>query len=571
VERTSFFYSSPPSECSFKTYHFIDFTTSKLAPQITAHPVPISAAVSTSCSFSVLTTTNQSNFYQWFVSSDSLNWTPIHGATSPTLSFSAAQNCQDGMYYRVRISNPCDTVYSYAAKLTVTGGTSTMSDLWMKDSYKDIGSEPNTNISDVTQDVFRSPDVWNCDSTGTCLNHENAEYKYLSKNTARVKIRNKGTSTSTDGKLRIYWTLGSTGEIWDTSWLNFPQNHFYNADSTKYFPMGGEITENGGINIPAILANDSIILNQEWSPPNQWWYYTIVGGEHKYKDNVTVCLYARIEGCNQYDFGMTFPEEYGLSIWGNTTKNNNIATRNFSSYNSVATNFSIPTSWVRVGRQPSVLPYTRLRITPDNSNTFDNFDVFVETDDRFWEAWQNGGSFGNDLVMIYPGYYQMTGNEFEMSNIMLEPGELVSARLIFIPKISLDSLSQEKFNFSYSQYQGDTQTSVGGYVIELDNTQGTMNQQQYKRIINSEAATWKVYPNPANQTINVAFELPEEGCINFKIFDASGRLIEQVEDKEYKKGSQTVNFDVSNWAKGLYIIQFQHNGYNENKKLIINR
>lgn len=571
VERTAFYYSSPPDECHLRTYHFIDFIASKASPQITTQPISITKAVNTSASFNVVTATNESNFYQWFVSSDTQNWTPIHGATQNYLTFSSAQKCQDGMYYRVRISNACGTVFSNAAQLTITGGSSPLSDLWMKDSNKDIGAEPNTIISDVTLDVFRSPDVWNCDSTGTCMKHEDAEYKYLSKNTARVKVRNKGASASTGGKLRIYWTLGSTGEIWDTSWLNLPQNRFYNADSAKYFPMGGEITDAGGMAITPISAGDSIIINQEWSPPNPAWYYKIVGADTVYQNKVTVCLYARIEDCNQYDFGMTYPEEYGLTIWGNTTKNNNIATRNFSSYNKVSNNFIIPTEWVGVGRQPSTLPRTRLKITPDNSNTFDNFDVFVETDDRFWQAWDNGGSLGNDLVMVYPGYYQIIGNEFEMSDIALEPNEIVYARLVFVPKVQLNEIPQELFNFSYAQYEGNAQNPVGGYLIEIDNTLGTLNQQQYKRLIAKEKIEWKVQPNPATQDLFVAFELPVERQIEIAIFDIAGKRMDKLEKRVYKKGIQSVNFNVSGWAKGVYIVQFQYNGFVESKKLVINR
>ncbi len=127
------------------------------------------------------------------------------------------------------------------------------------------------------------------------------------------------------------------------------------------------------------------------------------------------------------------------------------------------------------------------------------------------------------------------------------------------------------FNFSYAQYEGNAQNPVGGYIIEIDNTLGTLNQQQYKRLVTKEKIEWKVQPNPATQDLFVAFDLPVERQIEIAIFDIAGKRMDKLENRVYKKGIQSVNFNVSGWAKGVYIVQFQYNGFVESKKLVINR
>lgn len=173
--------------------------------------------------------------------------------------------------------------------------------------------------------------------------------------------------------------------------------------------------------------------------------------------------------------------------------------------------------------------------------------------------------------MVYPGYYQITGNNFEMSNITLEQNEMAYARLVFVPKVPLSQIPQELFNFSFAQYEGNAQSPVGGYIVELDNTEGTMNQHQFKCVEAKENIEWKVQSNPASQDLFVAFELPVERQIEINVFDITGKLMDKQESRIYKKGIQSVNFNVSGWAKGVYLVQFQYNGFVESKKLIINK
>lgn len=76
----------------------------------------------------------------------------------------------------------------------------------------------------------------------------------------------------------------------------------------------------------------------------------------------------------------------------------------------------------------------------------------------------------------------------------------------------------------------------------------------------------KLYPNPANQYINIA--APQNDALHsLKIYDSSGKLIKTV---AFKNLTTTQQLDISNLASGVYFINIQTAQRQETKKIIIN-
>jgi glucose/arabinose dehydrogenase len=88
-------------------------------PSITQHPANLSVAQGQQASFTVAATGSQPLGYQW-----QRNGSNISGATSPTLSFTAA-SADNGAMFRAVVSNTFGTATSNAATLTVSGGAPT--------------------------------------------------------------------------------------------------------------------------------------------------------------------------------------------------------------------------------------------------------------------------------------------------------------------------------------------------------------------------------------------------------------------------------------------------------------
>ncbi len=80
-------------------------------------------------------------------------------------------------------------------------------------------------------------------------------------------------------------------------------------------------------------------------------------------------------------------------------------------------------------------------------------------------------------------------------------------------------------------------------------------------INNSKAApAFRVYPNPATNTLNISYP-DDEQCI-VSLYNTLGQVMLQTESKE---------IDVKNIPNGLYILHFKSGMYEANKKVILNR
>jgi hypothetical protein len=78
-----------------------------------------------------------------------------------------------------------------------------------------------------------------------------------------------------------------------------------------------------------------------------------------------------------------------------------------------------------------------------------------------------------------------------------------------------------------------------------------------------------IFPNPANETVNVAFEQNTNDLIQIELIDATGRVIAQNESIEI--GTNNVSFDVANLSSGFYTVRLTNSNGSENQKLMIQK
>ncbi|HET8828414.1 MAG TPA: T9SS type A sorting domain-containing protein, partial [Pelobium sp.] len=68
----------------------------------------------------------------------------------------------------------------------------------------------------------------------------------------------------------------------------------------------------------------------------------------------------------------------------------------------------------------------------------------------------------------------------------------------------------------------------------------------------------KLYPNPANDKITLAYHSSKQQILRFQFFDASAKLM-QVQNKLIQSGINQIEFDVSLLATGMYLIKWENN------------
>jgi len=81
--------------------------------------------------------------------------------------------------------------------------------------------------------------------------------------------------------------------------------------------------------------------------------------------------------------------------------------------------------------------------------------------------------------------------------------------------------------------------------------------------------TINVSPNPFTTNARISYTLPASGNISIKLFDASGRVIETINNGYLVQGTYSANLSANTLVKGIYFLRFETQTYNNNIKLIV--
>lgn len=75
------------------------------------------------------------------------------------------------------------------------------------------------------------------------------------------------------------------------------------------------------------------------------------------------------------------------------------------------------------------------------------------------------------------------------------------------------------------------------------------------------------YPNPFNPTTNIEFQIPQNGFVTLKVYDALGREAATLVNEQMNGGSYKTTFDGNGLASGIYFYRLVAGNYSEFKKM----
>jgi len=78
----------------------------------------------------------------------------------------------------------------------------------------------------------------------------------------------------------------------------------------------------------------------------------------------------------------------------------------------------------------------------------------------------------------------------------------------------------------------------------------------------------RVFPNPANQEVNVELKLLNPEKINFKIMDLKGGLIYE-NDQFYGEGEHNITLSTSSWKTGLYLLEVKGESFTKKNNFVV--
>jgi hypothetical protein len=77
------------------------------------------------------------------------------------------------------------------------------------------------------------------------------------------------------------------------------------------------------------------------------------------------------------------------------------------------------------------------------------------------------------------------------------------------------------------------------------------------------------YPNPFNPSTSITFELPKTENVKLTVYNILGKQVAELVNGKLGQGLQTVRFDATNFASGVYIYKLQAGGMTFAKKMML--
>ena len=69
----------------------------------------------------------------------------------------------------------------------------------------------------------------------------------------------------------------------------------------------------------------------------------------------------------------------------------------------------------------------------------------------------------------------------------------------------------------------------------------------------------ELFPNPANDLIEILYNSDINQQLNWELFDAKGKKIEVISSKNYKSGRNSIKLDIKDLTRGMYFVKIHTN------------
>ncbi|MBL1220408.1 T9SS type A sorting domain-containing protein [Chryseobacterium sp. L7] len=470
-------------------------------------------------------------------------------------------------------------------------------DLAAFDNAADTGAEPYIP-SPGNEVIWESNDIWNRKTVnGLSVTHQNPGYssdpsRY---NIMRFRVRNIGCTESTESRVRLYWTMGATGESWDNNIVpvNPPSptalnswdgsKCIINPQTSTCIPAGGELKSKSlvfnsnapdydssnpstpGFIVPPLQPGQEIIIDAKWQPVNPSLF-----GDPNVISNPILCFLGRIVNVNDPMYS-ELPASTTNMMGDNVKNNNNIVTRNTSLVPlgvSEGTHYQYDSS-IFIGNPTSTQTdfIVRFDRTMVNDNSFSNIGrIKIKLDDRLWEKWTAAGSEGKGIEIFNAEKHEIEVTNFDnaqLANISLEPGEYRAIKFTFELKQPTDLI--QDYQYTVSQVSAEKPDQHYGsacvFNVKINHTQETgesFYEEMAKTSPSNTHSNFKgisIAPNPSSDFAKLDFELSQNNLINIQVFDLLGKMVKSIEsNKNFNKGLNNVNFSTSDLPSGSYFV-----------------
>jgi len=77
------------------------------------------------------------------------------------------------------------------------------------------------------------------------------------------------------------------------------------------------------------------------------------------------------------------------------------------------------------------------------------------------------------------------------------------------------------------------------------------------------------YPNPFNPLTTIKFGIVKSGIVQIRVYDAAGRIVDELVNNGYTPGSYEIKWDASKYSSGIYFYSIVTNEFTQTKKMVL--
>lgn len=436
-------------------------------------------------------------------------------------------------------------------------------DYFMQDDMDDIGHEPNYNNLTAGspacnyKNIYLSPDLWNCDHVSADCGTVHEMPTEGENNTIKARIRNLSDDCiAEEGYLDFYWTIGSTGEIWDSDWIN----------SNVGGCLVGDIITSTPIPIGSLNPNQEIIIEHDWTPPIIDNLVACGIEMNQTYNQFMVCLLARIHS----DKDPIFTEKIGTDIGYGIYNNNNIVTRNTFI-------LEVP----GFGQDPPCATGVSILVVNNNefnanvninvegmsqSNLNENVGIELIPNQELWDRWSSTGQASEGLEVVDDGVLRVI--DPQTARLLNVPLEAYQREVLSVQACDKTGRSAngriDDVQFMISHESADPNIEIAPSSACIFKVQ---RQTSTPDVVLEEKVS--IQPNPVSDLITVNIDLPEESVISISVSDARGVVLNKfLDNQKTGKGRHSFTYNLSHFPNGVYFLTYTLDEVSATKKII---
>lgn len=204
-------------------------------------------------------------------------------------------------------------------------------------------------------------------------------------------------------------------------------------------------------------------------------------------------------------------------------------------------------------------------------DTWDNLDVVIHSNPRMYANSDEYADFIEYCETLGEKSWPFIFNKFEQGDFFVI-NALEDLTLADNMEV-LENVKSES-NLKSTTSSGATivrspQTYAMKYIKELLKSTGTVTSIGDEGIIYSNSFKFSVYPNPANTTSQIAFNLPYDAKVSVEVIDLTGKILSILQQNQLlTKGNYNYQLNVPESFKGTCLVKLRINN-NVNVKLLV--